>query len=68
MLLGASTVEERVPVESRWARGGVMSVDDLPILGITMGDADLLPEHFASLNAICAYVRSRESGHEAAHG
>lgn len=36
--------------------------------GITMGDADLLPEHFASLNAICAYLRSRESGHEAAHG
>lgn len=36
--------------------------------GITMGDADLLPEHFASLNAICAYLRSRESGNEAAHG
>ena len=36
--------------------------------GITMGDADLLPENFASLNAICAYLRSRESGTEAAHG
>lgn len=35
--------------------------------GITMGDADMLPEHFASLNAICAYLRSRESGREAAH-
>ena len=35
---------------------------------ITMGDADLLPENFASLNAICAYLRSRESGTEAAHG
>ena len=37
--------------------------------GITMGDADLLPENFASVNAICAYLRSRELGqHEAAHG
>ena len=36
--------------------------------GITMGDADLLPENFASVNAICAYLRSREAGKEAAHG
>ena len=36
--------------------------------GITMGDADLLPENFASLNTICAYLRSRESGTEAVHG
>jgi acyl carrier protein len=35
---------------------------------ITMGDADLLPENFASVNAICAYLRSREAGKEAAHG
>jgi acyl carrier protein len=35
---------------------------------ITMGDADLLPENFASVNAICAYLRSREVGKEAAHG
>jgi acyl carrier protein len=35
--------------------------------GITMGDADLLPENFASVNAICAYLRTREPGnHEAA--
>ena len=27
--------------------------------GITMGDADLLPENFASVNAICAYLRAR---------
>jgi acyl carrier protein len=36
--------------------------------GITMGDADLLPENFASVNAICAFVRAREPGKEAAHG
>ena len=28
--------------------------------GITMDDADLLPENFASVNAICAYLRARE--------
>ena len=37
--------------------------------GITMGDADLLPENFASVNAICAYLRAREPGkQQAAHG
>ena len=36
--------------------------------GITMGDADLLPENFASVDAICAYLRARELGTEAAHG
>ena len=37
--------------------------------GITMGDADLLPENFASVNAICAYLRAREPGkQEAARG
>lgn len=35
---------------------------------ITMGDADLLPENFASVNAICTYLRAREPGKEAAHG
>ena len=35
---------------------------------ITMGDADVLPENFASVNAICAYLRARELGKEAAHG
>jgi len=36
--------------------------------GITLGDADLLPENFASVNAICAYLRAREPGKEPAHG
>ncbi len=37
--------------------------------GITMGDADLLPENFASVDTICAYLRARERGkQEAAHG
>jgi acyl carrier protein len=37
--------------------------------GITMGDADLLPENFGSVNAICAYLRAREPGNQgAAHG
>ena len=35
---------------------------------ITMGDADLLPDNFASVDAICAYLRSREAGKETAHG
>jgi acyl carrier protein len=36
--------------------------------GITMSDGDLLPENFASVNAVCAYLRSREPGMEAEHG
>jgi acyl carrier protein len=30
--------------------------------GITMGDADLLPKNFASVNTICAYLRARQPG------
>ena len=29
---------------------------------ITVGEADLLPENFDSVQAICAYVQGRESG------
>jgi len=29
---------------------------------ITVGEADLLPENFASVNTICAYLRAREPG------
>jgi acyl carrier protein len=37
--------------------------------GIAVGDADLLPENFSSVNAICAYIRAREPGKQvAAHG
>jgi acyl carrier protein len=37
--------------------------------GIAVGDADLLPENFSSVNAMCAYVRAREPGKRvAAHG
>jgi acyl carrier protein len=37
--------------------------------GIAVGDADLLPENFASVNAVCAYVRARQPGkQEASHG
>jgi acyl carrier protein len=36
---------------------------------ITIGDADLLPEHFASVDTICAYLSAGEPGKEqAAHG
>ena len=36
---------------------------------IAVGDADLLPQNFSSVNAICAYVRAREPGkQEAARG
>jgi acyl carrier protein len=36
--------------------------------GITVGDADLLPENFGTVNAICAYLRTREPEKQAAHG
>lgn len=37
--------------------------------GIMVGDADLLPENFASVEAICAYLRTREPEKQgAAHG
>jgi acyl carrier protein len=36
--------------------------------GIMVGDADLLPENFASLTTVCAYVRAREPEKQAAHG
>jgi acyl carrier protein len=31
-------------------------------LGITVDDVDLVPEHFDTIDAICAYLRSREAG------
>jgi acyl carrier protein len=37
--------------------------------GITMDDADLLPENFANVNNICAYLRAHGPGEQgAAHG
>ena len=36
--------------------------------GITVGDADLLPENFASVNTICSYLRAREPEKQAARG
>lgn len=30
--------------------------------GVTVDDADLVPENFDSVEAICAYLRSREGG------
>lgn len=37
--------------------------------GITVGEADLLPQNFASVDTICAYLRAREPGRaRAAHG
>ena len=30
--------------------------------GIVVDDLDLVPEHFASVDAICAYLRSRTGG------
>jgi len=36
---------------------------------IPVGDRDLLPENFASVNAICCYLRARETRQRgAAHG
>lgn len=39
--------------------------------GIVVDDVDLVPEHFASVDAICTYLRSRaggKAGQEAVHG
>jgi acyl carrier protein len=37
--------------------------------GIMVGDTDLLPENFASVEAICAYLRAREPEKQGAvHG
>jgi acyl carrier protein len=33
---------------------------------ITVGEADLLPENFNSVNTICAYLRAREPGRQGA--
>ena len=30
--------------------------------GITVDDVDLVPEHFDSVDSICAYLRSRDGG------
>jgi acyl carrier protein len=37
--------------------------------GIAVGDSDLLPENFASVDAICTYIRARQPGRqEVTHG
>ena len=37
--------------------------------GTTVGEGNLLPENFASVNTICAYLRAREpTKQEATHG
>ena len=33
--------------------------------GIVVDDVDLVPEHFDSVDAICAYLRSRDGGKRA---
>ena len=34
---------------------------------ITIAETDLLPENFDSVNAICAYLRTREQGRQKEH-
>ena len=36
--------------------------------GITVGDTDLLPQNFATVRTICAYLRAREEERAVAHG
>jgi acyl carrier protein len=36
--------------------------------GITIGDAELLPENFASVKAICSYIRTRRPAEQDAAG
>jgi acyl carrier protein len=33
---------------------------------VTVGEADLLPENFDTVNAICSYLRAREPGKQGA--
>lgn len=69
----------RLPLsnEASLLEGGIL--DSLSLLrlvvfveerfGITVGDGDLLPQNFGSVNTICAYLRAREPGKQgAAHG
>ena len=34
--------------------------------GITVGEGDLLPQNFGSVNTICAYLRARQPGKQEA--
>ncbi len=36
--------------------------------GITVGDTDLLPQNFETVNSICAYLRAREPEMQNAQG
>lgn len=36
--------------------------------GVTVDDVDLVPEHFDTIDAICAYLRTREAGRAAQAG
>lgn len=36
--------------------------------GITIGDADLLPQNFETITTICTYLRGREPALQSAHG
>jgi acyl carrier protein len=36
--------------------------------GIAVDDLDLVPEHFASVDSICAYLRSEARGKAGGHG
>lgn len=36
--------------------------------GVTVGDADLLPQNFETVNTICAYLRTRERELQGTHG
>lgn len=36
--------------------------------GVTIGDADLLPQNFETVTTICAYLRTREPELQSAHG
>jgi hypothetical protein len=71
--------------EITWRRGSGTSLletgilDSLSLLrvvvfleerfGTTVGEGNLLPENFASVNTICAYLRAREpTKQEATHG
>lgn len=36
--------------------------------GVTIGDADLLPQNFETVNTICAYLHTREPELQGTHG
>ena len=60
--------EPRAGGRYRYLTEGAQVENVIERFGIIVGEADLLPRNFASVNTMCAYLRTRQPGRqEAAH-